>query len=191
VSIPPDLVQSNGRKNSEIEEVAKRLPLEQKLLPLAHGAGIEGVRFAAREDEMNAAAEEKVGPVEPERLHQALGIYQSALAAKAPEAGAIGSESADEPASLRGMLAVKREFPDPKEFLSLSLRLKRFTEVVSDKKLIKWGMVKHSEGGLEIHDAVVNALAAAPFRKSGVLDKDAFHELVKAEYTRLEAEEKA
>jgi hypothetical protein len=62
--------------------------------------------------------------------------------------------------------------------------------VIGDKKLVKWGMVKHSEGGLEIHDAVVNALAAAPFRKSGVLDKDAFHELVKAEYNRLEAAEK-
>ena len=94
------------------------------------------------------------------------------------------------PASLRAMQAVKREFPEPREFFSLSLRLRRFTEVISDKKLIKWGMVKHSEGGLEIHDAVVNALAAAPFRKSGVLDKDVFHELVKAEYDRLEAEEK-
>jgi hypothetical protein len=139
---------------------------------------------------MNAAAEEKVGPVEPGRLHQALGVYQSALAAQASDAGANDTESADEPASLRGILAVKREFPDPKEFLSLSLRLKRFTEVIGDKKLIKWGMVKHSEGGLEIHDAVVNALAAAPFRKSGVLDKEAFHELVKAEYNRLEAAEK-
>ena len=93
--------------------------------------------------------------------------------------------------SLRAMHAVKREFPDPKEYLSLSLRLRRFTEIVSDKKLLKWGMVKHSEGGLEVHDAVVNALAAAPIRKSGVLDKDVFHELVKAEYTRLEAAEKA
>jgi hypothetical protein len=138
---------------------------------------------------MNVAAEEKVGPVEPERLHRALGIYQSALVATASEAGASGSEGAHESASLRAMLAVKHEFPDPREFLSLSLRLKRFTEIVSDRKLIKWGMVKHSEGGLEIHDAVVNALAAAPFRKSGVLDKDAFHELVKAEYTRLEAAE--
>jgi hypothetical protein len=137
---------------------------------------------------MNAATEEKVSPVEPERLHQALGIYQSALVAGEPTA-ADGAEP-DEPASLRGMLAVKREFPDPKEFLSLTLRLKRFTEIVSDKKLIKWGMIKHSEGGLEIHDAVVNALAAAPFRKSGVLDKDVFHELVKAEYTRLETVEK-
>ena len=140
---------------------------------------------------MSAVTDENVRPVEPERLHQALGIYQSALVAGEPDRAAEGASSADEPASLRGMLAVKREFPDAQEFLSLSLRLKRFTEVVSDKKLIKWGMVKHSEGGLEVHDAVVNALAAAPFRKSGVLDKDVFHELVKAEYNRLEAAEKA
>jgi hypothetical protein len=152
---------------------------------------MEATRIAAREDEMSAATEEKVGPVEPGRLHQALGVYQSALISKAPEAGAGESESAAESAILRAMQAVKQEFPDPNEFLSLSLRLKRFTEVVSDKKLIKWGMVKHSEGGLEIHDAVVNALAAARFRKSGVLDKEVFHELVKAEYTRLEAAEKA
>jgi hypothetical protein len=165
--------------------------LEQKLLPLAHSARLEETRVAAREDEMSAVSEEKIAPVDPERLQQALGIYQSALVANAAEAGTGGSEGVDESVSLRAMLAVKHEFPDPKEFLSLSLRLKRFTEVVSDKKLIKWGMVKHSEGGLEIHDAVVNALAAAPFRKSGVLDKDAFHELVKAEYNRLEAAEKA
>ena len=136
---------------------------------------------------MSAATEEKINPVEPARLHQALGIYQSALIAGEPDTGAASPE---EPASLRAMLAVKREFPDPGEYLSLSLRLQRFTEIVSDKKLLKWGMVKHSEGGLEVHDAVVNGLAAAPFRKSGVLDKDVFHELVKAEYTRLEAAEK-
>jgi len=141
---------------------------------------------------MSAVSEEKVNAVEPERLHQALGIYQSALIAGEPDTGAEGAASPDEePASQRAMLAVKREFPDPKEYLSLSLRLRRFTEIVSDKKLLKWGMVKHSEGGLEVHDAVVNALAAAPIRKSGVLDKDVFHELVKAEYTRLEAAEKA
>jgi hypothetical protein len=139
---------------------------------------------------MIAASEEKVGPVAPERLHQALGIYQSALVAE-PDATADEASSPDEPASQRALLAVKREFPDPREFLSLSLRLKRFTEVVSDKTLIKRGMVKHSEGGIEVHDAVVNALAAAPFRKSGVLDKDVFHELVKAEFNRLEAAEKS
>jgi hypothetical protein len=139
---------------------------------------------------MSAASEEKVGPVAPERLHQALGIYQSALVAE-PDAKTDEASSSEEPASQRGLLAVKREFPDPKEFLSLSLRLKRFTEIVSDKTLIKWGMVKHSEGGIEVHDAVVNALAGAPFRKSGVLDKDVFHELVKAEFNRLEATEKS
>jgi hypothetical protein len=139
---------------------------------------------------MSAANEEKVNPVAPERLHQALGIYQTALVADEPDGKTVEACAPDGPASQRGMLAVKREFPDPQEFFSLSLRLKRFTEIVSDKKLIKWGMIKHSEGGLEIHDAVVNALAAAPFRKSGVLDKDVFHELVKAEFNRLEAEEK-
>jgi hypothetical protein len=138
-----------------------------------------------------SAAEDKINPVAPERLHQALGIYQTALIAGDPDTGADGDPVEDEPASLRAMLAVKREFPDPGEYLSLSLRLRRFTEIVSDKKLAKWGMVKHTEGGLEVHDAVVNALAATPFRKSGVLDKDVFHELVKAEFTRLEAAEKA
>jgi hypothetical protein len=136
---------------------------------------------------MSAATEEKVGPVKPERLHQALGIYQSVLAAKEEDST---DASPLEPASRRAILAVKREFPEANEFQSLSVRLAHFTEVLADKKLIKWGMVKHSEGGLEIHDAVVNALAAAPFRKSGVLDKTAFHALVKAEYNRLEAEEK-
>jgi hypothetical protein len=83
---------------------------------------------------MSAATEEKINPVEPVRLHQALGIYQSALIAGEPDAGGEGAASPDEPASLRAMLAVKREFPDPKEYLSLSLRLQRFTEIVSDKK---------------------------------------------------------
>ena len=137
---------------------------------------------------MNATTEGKVGPVTPERLHQALGIYQSALVATEGEGSA--DASAAEPASRRAILAVKREFPDASEFQSLSVRLQHFTEVIGDKKLIKWGMVKHTEGGLEVHDAVVNALAAAPFRKSGVLDKVAFHELVKAEYTKLESEDK-
>jgi hypothetical protein len=138
---------------------------------------------------MSATAEDKVGPVKPERLHQALGIYQSALAAK-EESDADEAAAAGETASHRAILAVRREFPDAGEFQSLSVRLLHFTEILGDKKLVKWGMVTHSQGGIEIHDAVVNALAAAPFRKSGVLDKVAFHALVKAEYNRLEAEEK-
>jgi hypothetical protein len=149
---------------------------------MAHRADGSEVTFMS-------AGEEKVSPVKPERLHQALGVYQMALVEKPADSGADASSPA-EPDSARGLRAVQREFPDSAEFQSLSVRLRHFTEVVSDKKLIKWGMVKHSQGGLEIHDAVVNALAAAPFRKSGVLDKDVFHELVKAEYNRLEAAEK-
>src|SRR5947209_11950255 len=112
-------------------------------------------------------ADDKVSPVKPERLHQALGVYQSALV----ESDEGAANASAEPASVRGLAAVKREFPDPAEFVSLSYRLQHFTEVVTDKTLAKWGMVKHSEGGLEVHDAVLNALAAAPFRKSGVLDR--------------------
>jgi hypothetical protein len=135
---------------------------------------------------MTGKAEDRVGPIEPARFHQALGIYQAALVEPLQE-GAGGAPA--DVAVKRGILAVRREFPDSREFESLSFRLLRFTEIVSDRKLIKWGMVKHSEGGIEVHDAVINALATAPFRKSGVLDKSAFHTLVKAEYTKLEAAE--
>jgi hypothetical protein len=135
---------------------------------------------------MTAKAEQQIGPVEPARFHRALGIYQAALVEPPPEGA--GRETAGISVN-RGILAVKKEFADVAEFESLSLRLQRFAEIVSDKKLIKWGMVKHSEGGIEVHDAVINALASAPFRKSGVLDKPAFHTLVKAEYNRLEAAE--
>ncbi len=138
---------------------------------------------------MSSNSEEKIRPVDPERFHQALGIYQAALAAEAPEAGAGEASSTADVPGHRGIAAVKKEFPDTGEFESLSLRLQRFAEIIGDRKLIKWGMVQHSEGGIEVHDAVINALAAAPFRKSGVLDKPAFHSLVKAEYTRLEAAE--
>ena len=153
---------------------------------------------------MSSSSEERVRPVDPARFHLALGVYQLALASEGPAANAGESTStpvekgaatpapsADIPAN-RAILAVRKEFPDANEFQSLSLRLQRFAEMVGDKKLIKWGMVKYSEaGGVEIHDAVINALATAPFRKSGVLDKPAFHSLVKAEYTKLEAAEKA
>ncbi|MGB9114257.1 hypothetical protein [Bradyrhizobium sp.] len=149
---------------------------------------------------MSSNSEERVRPVDPERFHLALGLYQAALATESPQANASESSptpvekvgaataapSADIPAN-RAILAVKKEFPDTGEFQSLSLRLQRFSEVIGDKKLIKWGMVHHSEGGIEVHDAVINALATAPFRKSGVLDKPAFHMLVKAEYAKLEA----
>ena len=140
---------------------------------------------------MGVNSDEKIRPVDPARFHQALGIYQAALAAAAPQAGAAEASASADLAANRGIVAVKQEFPDASEFHSLSLRLQRFAEIIGDRKLIKWGMVHHSEGGIEVHDAVINALAAAPFRKSGVLDKPAFHSLVRAEFNRLEAEESA
>ena len=144
---------------------------------------------------MTAKATEKIAPIDPERFHRALGIYQAAVTEqKSPpsESSSQGQkQEADDAAGIRGILAVKKEFPDAREFQSLSLRLRRFSEVIGDKKLAKWGMVAYTKnGGFEIHDAVINALAKAPFRKSGVLDKPAFHTLVKAEYSKLEAAEK-
>ena len=146
---------------------------------------------------MTAKATEKIAPIDPERFHRALGIYQAAVTAqKSPDSAGESSsqgqkQEADDAAGIRGILAVKKEFPDAREFQSLSLRLQRFSEVIGDKKLAKWGMVAYTKnGGFEIHDAVINALAKAPFRKSGVLDKPAFHTLVKAEYSKLETEEK-
>jgi hypothetical protein len=152
--------------------------------------------------DMSSSPEEKIRPVDPARFHVALGIYQAALATKdadpkpiesssspvATEASTIGIYLAHV-AGQRALLAVKKEFPDADEFQNLSIRLQRFFDVLGDRKLIKWGMIRHHEDGVELHDAVINALATAPFRKSGVFDKPAFHALVKAEYTRLEAAE--
>ena len=153
---------------------------------------------------MNAKAAERIAPIDPERFHRALGVYQAAIAAQdssetsgasfteAIQEGSFTAARPDDTPGIRGILAVKKEFPDAQEFQNLSLRLQRFAEVIGDRKLLKWGMVKYTAaGGFEIHDAVINALATAPFRKSGVLDKPAFHTLVKAEYSRLEAAEKA
>jgi hypothetical protein len=141
---------------------------------------------------MSSKAAGKIAPIDPERFHRALGVYQAAVAAEASPAAAPSASQAEpqDVAGIRGILAVKKEFPDAEEFQSLSLRLQRFAEVIADKKLAKWGLVSYTNhGGFEIHDAVINALAKAPFRKSGVLDKPAFHTLVKAEFERLKAEE--
>ena len=145
---------------------------------------------------MSSTTEDRIRPVDPERFHLALGVYQAALAADRANASphetgapAIGIQLAHA-AGKRAMLAVRQEFPEEGEFQNLSIRLQRFFDILGDRKLLKWGMVRHDENGVELHDAVINALATAPFRKSGVLDKGAFHALVKAEYTRLEAGEK-
>jgi hypothetical protein len=150
--------------------------------------------------EVTSNPQDRIGPVDPERFHLALSIYQAALAADraraksspvpvATGAPAIGIQLANA-ASKRAIFAVQKEFPEADEFQDLSIRLRSFFDILGDRKLIKWGMIRHNENGVELHDAVINALATAPFRKSGVLDKAAFHALVKAEYTRLEAGEK-
>lgn len=89
----------------------------------------------------------------------------------------------------RGMMAVKKEFADPDEFQHIGFRILTFSEVIHLPKLTKMGMVQRDENGnLEVHDAVVHALAKAPFRKSGTLDKPAFLALVKTERERIESE---
>jgi hypothetical protein len=147
---------------------------------------------------VSSKLQDGIRPVDPARFHLALGVYQAALAADRANAKssppvetgrrAIGIQLAHA-AGKRAMLAVRQEFPDADEFQNLSIRLERFFDILGDRKLIKWGMIRHDEQGVELHDAVINALATAPFRKSGVLDKGAFHTLVKAEYARLEAGE--
>jgi hypothetical protein len=87
----------------------------------------------------------------------------------------------------RGMLAVKKEFPDAEEFQCMSFRLLTFSEVIKNRQLIRMRLVRKRESGeIEVHDAVINALAMAPFSKSGALDKPAFLALVKSEHKRLE-----
>ena len=61
---------------------------------------------------MSSTSEEKIRPVDPARFHRALGIYQAALAAAAPQAGAGEAPSAPDHPGHRGIAAVKKEFPD-------------------------------------------------------------------------------
>src|SRR5690242_1517166 len=106
---------------------------------------------------MTLKATGKIATIDPGRFHRALGIYQAAVAAEASPAVPNSQAESQDVAGIRGILAVKKEFPDPEEFQSLSLRLQRFAEVIADKKLAKWGMVSYSNhGGFEIHDAVIN-----------------------------------
>jgi hypothetical protein len=145
-----------------------------------------------------------VEPIDPERFQFAFRVCDAAVAMKSPhvdprqfgidtgddDGAAERSSFADEPID-RGMLAVKKEFPDPAEFASMSFRLLTFGEIVSDPELREMGLIREDEfGRTEIHPAVIVALATAPFRNSGKLDKRAYFALVKSEHQRLEAEEK-
>ena len=82
---------------------------------------------------MSSNSEDKIRPVDPERFHQALGIYQAALAAEGSQAGAGEASSPADISGRRGIVAVKKEFPDANEFESLSLRLQRFAEIISER----------------------------------------------------------
>jgi hypothetical protein len=148
---------------------------------------------------------ERIKPVDPKRFSFAFGVYCAAAALKGPAPnpqefgltlvdGEEGSGTritfADRPEN-RGMLAVKKEFPDKTEFQSMGFRIMTFSELVQDRKLRKWGLItdNNDTGLVEIHEAVLHALAQAPFRKSGTLDRPAFLELVKSECERMDAEE--
>lgn len=145
---------------------------------------------------------ERIKAVDSERLRFALGVFGAAAAMKGPfpnpEQYALNIVDTDDSVSEirladipenRGMLAIKREFPDEAEFMCIGFRIMTLREVIMDQRLLKMGLVRDGkEGQLEIHDAVINALAKAPFRKSGKLDKKAFLALVKQEHDQFEAD---
>jgi len=55
--------------------------------------------------------------------------------------------------------------------------------------LSKVGVIHVDEAGqLMVRDSVIYALAGAPYRKSGKLDKAAFVAAVKSEFDRIEAD---
>lgn len=138
---------------------------------------------------------ERIRPVDPERFRFALGVFQAAAAMKGPfpnpqnfslhivddDRTANTISFTDIPEN-RGMIAIKKEFPDPEEFQCIGFRILTFSEVIKNDKLVSMGLIRMDEHGqTEVHDSVILALAQAPFRKSGALDKKAFIELVKYE----------
>ena len=62
---------------------------------------------------MSSTSEEKIRPVDPARFHRALGIYQAALAAAAPAAGAGEAPSAADIPAIAASPPSKRNFPTP------------------------------------------------------------------------------
>jgi hypothetical protein len=144
---------------------------------------------------------ERIKPVDRDRFKFALGVFGAAADLKGPAPNPTqfgvnivendGSISAirftDRPEN-RGMLALKREFADAPDLESMSFRILSLPEIIRMERLSKLEVVQVDEGGqLVIHDSVIHALAQAPFRKSGKLDKTAFVAAVKSEYARIEA----
>jgi hypothetical protein len=67
-------------------------------------------------------------------------------------------------------------------------RLDALGDAVEHASDMKLGLIRPGEGdATEIHDAVISALAQAPFRKNGQLDQRAFIALVKSEFEKIEA----
>ena len=68
----------------------------------------------------------------------------------------------------------------------MSYRILNLPEVIRMERLSKLEVVQIGGEQTMIHDSVIYALAQAPFRKSGKLDKVAFVAAVKSEYERME-----
>lgn len=144
---------------------------------------------------------QRIKPVDLDRFRFALGVFGAAAALKGPapnpaqfsvriqeDDGTLTKFSFTDRLENRGILALKQQFPDSDDLESMSFRILTLSEVLRDKKLSKLGVVRIDEdGNTEIHDAVVSALATAPFRKSGKLDMAAFIAIVKSEFKRIES----
>jgi hypothetical protein len=63
------------------------------------------------------------------------------------------------------LLAIKKQFPDPAEFQCMGFRPMTVGQILKEPKLRKMGSIRDGQDGqIEIHQAVINALALAPFR---------------------------
>jgi hypothetical protein len=144
---------------------------------------------------------QRIKPVDPERFRFAMGVFGAAAALKGPapnptqfsvniqeDDGSVTKLSLTDRPENRGILALKQQFPNSDDLESMSFRILTLREVLRDDKLSKLGVVRRDEdGNTEIHDAVTFALATAPFRKSGKLDRAAFIAIVKSEFKRIES----
>lgn len=143
---------------------------------------------------------ERIKPVDRDRFKFALGVFGAAAELKgpAPNPTQFGVNIVDDDGSVsairftdrpenRGLLALKREFAEAPDLESMSFRILNLPEVIRIERLSKWEVVQvDGAGQLMVHDSVIYALAQAPFRKSGKLDKIAFVAAVKSEYARME-----
>lgn len=143
---------------------------------------------------------ERIKPVDPDRFKFAVGVFGAAAELKgpAPNPAQFGVNIVDDDGSVtafrftdrpenRGILALKREFPDSPDLESMSFRILSMGDVVRMDRLSKLEVIQVDDAGqLMVHDSVIYALARVPFRKSGKLDKAALVAAVKSEYKRME-----